>query len=70
VRKETGRVSTEDEDPSIKIDDNVMKNLELIEHSFSTYFITIMEKVNNETTTLMIEDAAEYLTNPSSLFQI
>jgi hypothetical protein len=27
VRKETGRVSTEDEDPSIKIDDNVMKNL-------------------------------------------
>jgi hypothetical protein len=36
VKKETGKVSKEDVTPSIKINDNVIKNPKLMAHSFNT----------------------------------
>jgi hypothetical protein len=47
---------------SIKINYNIIKNSNLIAHPLNTYFLTIIEKMNNDTTTLMTEDATKYLT--------
>jgi hypothetical protein len=38
MKKETGKVSKENVTPSIKINDNVIKNPKLIAYSFNTYF--------------------------------
>jgi hypothetical protein len=35
--------------PSIKINDNVIKNPKLIAHSFNTYFLTIIQRMNTDT---------------------
>jgi hypothetical protein len=43
VKNETGKVSTEEVPPSKKITDNVVKDYKLIEYSFNTYFLTIMQ---------------------------
>jgi signal recognition particle GTPase len=52
VKKETGKVSKEDVTPSINIIDNVIKNPKLIAHSVNTYFLTIVERMNNDNITL------------------
>jgi hypothetical protein len=61
VKKDTGKYSTEEVTPSIKINGNVIKNPKLVADSFNTYFLTIVERMNNDTTTLTIEDATKYL---------
>jgi hypothetical protein len=48
--------------PSIKINDNTIKNPKLFAYSFSTCFLTIIERMNNDTTTSTTEDATKYLT--------
>jgi hypothetical protein len=62
VKKETGKVSTEQVTTSIKINDNVIKNPKLIAPSFNTYFLTIIERMSNDTTTSTTEDATKHLT--------
>jgi hypothetical protein len=62
VKKETGKYSTEDVTPSIKINDNAIKNPKVLANSFNTYFLTIIERMNNDTTTLTTEDTTKYLT--------
>jgi hypothetical protein len=62
VKKETGKGSTEDVTLSIMTNDNVIKNPKLLAHSFNTDFLTIIEKMNNDTTTLMTEDTTKYFT--------
>jgi hypothetical protein len=47
--------------PSMKINNNVIKNPKLIANSFNTYFLTIIERINSGTTTLTTEDATKYL---------
>jgi hypothetical protein len=42
--------------PSIKVNDDLIKKPKLIAHSFNTYFITITERMNNDTKTLTTED--------------
>jgi hypothetical protein len=61
VKKETGKYSTE-VTPSIKINDNAIQNPKLLANSFNTYFLTIIETMNNDTTTLTTEDTTKYLT--------
>jgi hypothetical protein len=41
--------------PSIKINDNVIKNPKLVAYSSSTYFLTVIERMSNDSTTLMTE---------------
>jgi hypothetical protein len=48
--------------PSVKINDNAIQNPKLLANTFNTYFLTIIERINNDTTTLTIEDATKYLT--------
>jgi hypothetical protein len=48
--------------PSIKINNNVIKNPKLTAHSFNTYFLTIVERMNNDTITLTRQDATKFLT--------
>jgi hypothetical protein len=48
--------------PSIKINDNAIKNPKLLADSFCTYFLTIIERMNSDTTTLTTEDTTKYLT--------
>jgi hypothetical protein len=55
------KYSTEEATPSIKINDNAIQNPELLVNSFNTYFVTIIEKINIDTTTLRTEDATKYL---------
>jgi hypothetical protein len=62
VKKEIGKVSKEDVTPSIKINDNVIKNPKFIAHSLNTYFLTIVERMNKDTITLKREDATKFLT--------
>jgi superoxide dismutase len=62
VKKETGKYSTEEVTPSIKINDNAIQNPKLFANSFNTDFLTIIERMNNDTTTLTTEDATKYLT--------
>jgi hypothetical protein len=47
--------------PSTKINDNVIKNPKLIAHSFNTYFLIIIGKLNTDTTALMTEDTTQCL---------
>jgi hypothetical protein len=54
VKKEAGKFSTEEVTPSIKINENVIKSPKLIANS---YPLTIIERMNNDTTTIMTEDA-------------
>jgi hypothetical protein len=63
VTKETGNIST-DVAPSININDKVIEKSDLIAHSFNIHFLAITnnKKMNNDTTTLMTEDATKYLT--------
>jgi hypothetical protein len=62
VKKETGKYSTEEVTRSIKINDNAIKNPKPLANSFNTYFLTIIERINNDTTTLTTEDATKYIT--------
>jgi hypothetical protein len=62
VKKETGKHSTEEVTPSIKINDNAIQNPKLLANTFNIYFLTIIERMNNNTTTLTTEDATKYLT--------
>jgi hypothetical protein len=62
LKKETGKVSKEDVTPAIKINYNVIKNPKIIAHSFNTYFLTIVERMNNDTITLTREDTTKFLT--------
>jgi hypothetical protein len=48
--------------PSTKINDNGIQNPKLLANTFNTYFLTIIERMNNDITTLTIEDATKYLT--------
>jgi hypothetical protein len=48
--------------PSIKINDNAIQNPKLLANTFNNYFFTIIQRVNNDTTTLTTEDATKYLT--------
>jgi hypothetical protein len=48
--------------PSIKINDNAIQNHKLLANTFSAYFLTIIDGMNNDTTTLTTEDVTEYLT--------
>jgi hypothetical protein len=57
VKKETGKYSTEEVTPSIKINDNAIQNPKLLADTFNTYFLIIIERMNNDTTTLTTEDA-------------
>jgi hypothetical protein len=61
VKKETGKYSTEEVTPPIKIDDDAIQNPKPLANTFSTYFLTIIERMNNNTTTLTTEDATKYL---------
>jgi hypothetical protein len=56
AEKETGKFSTEEVTSLMKIN-NIIKNPKLTEHSFNTYSLTVTERINNDTTTLMTEDA-------------
>jgi hypothetical protein len=56
-----GKYSTEEVTPSIKINDNAIKNPKLLADSFNTYLLIIIERISNDTTTLT-EDATKYLT--------
>jgi hypothetical protein len=60
VKKETGKYSTKEVTPSIKINDSVIKYPKLIAYSF--FFLTIIERMNNDTTILTAEDEKKYLT--------
>jgi hypothetical protein len=62
VKKETGKYSTEEVTPSIKINDNAIQNPKLVTNTFNSYFLTTIERLNNDTTTLTTEDATKYLT--------
>jgi hypothetical protein len=57
VKKETGKYFTEEVTLSIKINDNAIQNLKLVANSFNTYVLTIIERKDNDTTTLTTEDA-------------
>jgi hypothetical protein len=48
----TVKYSTEEVTLSIKINDNAIQNPELLANSFNTYFLTIIERMNNDTITL------------------
>jgi hypothetical protein len=61
VQKETEKYSTE-VTPSIKINDNGIQNPKLLENSFNTCFLKIIERMNTDNTTLTTEDATQYLT--------
>jgi hypothetical protein len=56
VRKVTRKCSTEEVTPSIKVNDNAIQNPKLLAYSFNTYFLTIIERMNNDITTLTTED--------------
>jgi hypothetical protein len=62
VKNETGKYSTEEVIPSIEINYNAIQNPKLLAYTFNTYFLIIIERMNNDTTTLTTEDATEYLT--------
>jgi hypothetical protein len=62
VKKETGKYFTEEVTPSVKINGNAIQNPKLLANSFNAYFLTITERMNNDTTTLRTEDATKYLT--------
>jgi hypothetical protein len=47
--------------PSIKVNENVLKNPKVIAESFDTYFLTIIKKMNSDITALMTEDTTKYL---------
>jgi hypothetical protein len=59
--KKKQKYSTEEVTPPIKIKHNAIKNPKLLANSFNTYFLTIIERMNNGTTTLTTEDATKYL---------
>jgi hypothetical protein len=61
VKKETGKYSTEEMTQSIKINDNATQNPKLLANTFNIYFLTIIERMNNDTATLTTEDATKYL---------
>lgn len=54
------RYSTEEATPSVKINYNALKVLKLTAHSFNTYFLTVVEAINNDTRNVT-EDATKYL---------
>jgi hypothetical protein len=49
VKDETGKHSTAEENPSIKIHNTVINSPKLTANSSNTYFVTIVEKLNNGT---------------------
>jgi hypothetical protein len=56
-----GKFCREAVTPTIKINDKVTKDPKLIAHSLSTYFLTVIEIMNNDITTLTTEDVTKYL---------
>jgi hypothetical protein len=44
VKDETGKHTTAEENPSIKVNNNVINSPKLIADSFNTYFLTVVEK--------------------------
>jgi hypothetical protein len=64
VKKERGKYYTEEVTQSIKKNDNAIKNPKLLPNSFNTYFLTIIERMHNDTTTfttLTTEATTKYL---------
>jgi hypothetical protein len=53
--------STTEENPSIKINNNVINSPKLITNSFHTQFLTIVDKMNNGTNIPTNEDAIQYV---------
>lgn len=51
VKQEIGKYSSEEVTPPIMMKDNVIKNPKLNANPFNTYFLTVMERMNNDTTT-------------------
>jgi hypothetical protein len=49
VKDETGKHTTAEENPSIKVNNSAINNPKLIADSFNSYFLTIVEKLNDHT---------------------
>jgi hypothetical protein len=62
VKDETGKHSTMEENPSIKVINSVINSPKLIANLFNTHFLTIVEKLNNGTKSLTEEGAIQYMT--------
>jgi hypothetical protein len=54
--------STVEENPSIKVNNNVINRPKLTANSFNTHFLIIVEKLNNSTKSPTEEEAIQYVT--------
>jgi hypothetical protein len=61
-KRQTGKHSTGEEKPSIKVHNSVTNSPKLVANSFSTYFLTTLEKLNNGTKSPAEEEAIQYMT--------
>jgi hypothetical protein len=61
VKDETGKHTTTEENPSIKVNNSVINNPKLIADSFVTYFLTTVEKLNNDTKSSTEKEAIQYM---------
>jgi hypothetical protein len=62
VKDETGKHSTLEENPSIKVNNSVINSPKLRANLFNTYFLTIVEKLNNGTKSPTEEEAIQCMT--------
>jgi hypothetical protein len=62
VEGKTSKHSTAEENPSIKVNNSVIDNTKLMANSFNTYFLTIVEKLNNDARNPTEEETIQYNT--------